>query len=593
MAVQSSIKALKPFSPAILAPRDDEQVHASILVFTSLITVLFFVIKHHRKPPSISQNKRPITAHGCLPFIGHALAVITCPESFLRQLLCKLCSTPIQVLLPTGRFYLGSPGDQATWLLKSGRQTVPTPSLLYAFQIFFGLKREDLKVFEHSNISIAEARLGFSTSHQDPSRRIMEHQRRDFRLYLRGPGLNPIIHRFLGILKDEMFQRTAIANDWVEVPDLYTFVVTKVFRSEVEALYGRHIFATCPNLEEDFWRFYDAFPRISLGLPRWLSASCYRTRDKMLENLRRWRISCQNTRRLNDPDLRNAEYDSIWGCRYTQRMLSRFFALGFTEDGVDTAMLGFFFATFANTIPAAAWMMLHLHLNDGMVDRVRAELSKTALDKSGFVRLDDLAQQPLLNSIYYETLRLRVAGTVGRQSPIKIQAPGGWEFGANFPMLIPSWLSGLDSSFWNTGGTLPDGKSQHPVDKFWGERFLQYPDDPLSGPVRKEHSSHQNPAAKAPQRSESDDCSAQLVTKGTQGHWFPFGGGTSKCPGEALAGQTILTAVVFMLCNFDIQLCAPKEAGEIRSQHRALPFGSHAFDRPVPIRIRRRKHLRY
>ncbi|KAI1018852.1 hypothetical protein LB504_013182 [Fusarium proliferatum] len=274
-------------------------------------------------------------------------------------------------------------------------------------------------------------------------------------------------------------------------------------------------------------------------------------------------------------------------------MLSRFFDLGFTEDGVDTAMLGFFFATFANTIPAAAWMMLHLHLNDGMVDRVRAELSKTALDKSGFVRLDDLAQQPLLNSIYYETLRLRVAGTVGRQSPIKIQAPGGWEFGANFPMLIPSWLSGLDSSFWNTGGTLPDGKSQHPVDKFWGERFLQYPDDPLSGPVRKEHSSHQNPAAKAPQRSESDDCSAQLVTKGTQGHWFPFGGGTSKCPGEALAGQTILTTVVFMLCNFDIQLCAPKEAGEIRSQHRALPFGSHAFDRPVPIRIRRRKHLRH
>ncbi|KAF5986493.1 nacht ankyrin domain-containing protein [Fusarium coicis] len=485
MAVQSSIKALNPFSPAILAPRDDEQVHASVLVFTSLITVLFFVIKHHRKPPSISQNRRPITAHGCLPFIGHALAVITYPESFLRQLLCKLCSTPIQVLLPTGRFYLGSPGDQATWLLKSGRQTVPTPSLLYAFQIFFGLKREDLKVFEHSNISIAEARLGFSTSHQDPSRRIMEHQRRDFRLYLRGPGLNPIIHRFLGILKDEMFQRTAIANDWVEVPDLYTFVVTKVFRSEVEAL------------------------------------------------------------------------------------------------------------TFANTIPAAAWMMLHLHLNDGMVDRVRAELSKTALDKSGFVRLDDLAQQPLLNSIYYETLRLRVAGTVGRRSPIKIQAPGGWEFGANFPMLIPSWLSGLDSSFWNTGGTLPDGKSQHPVDKFWGERFLQYPDDPLSGPVRKEHSSHQNPAAKAPQRSESDDCSAQLVTKGTQGHWFPFGGGTSKCPGEALAGQTILTTVVFMLCNFDIELCAPKEAGEIRSQHRALPFGSHAFDRPVPIRIRRRKHLRH
>ncbi|KAF4451424.1 Nacht and ankyrin domain protein [Fusarium austroafricanum] len=588
MLAQNSIQALMPVSPTELASGGNGQVYASLFVLACFIPLVLPVLNRYRNPDQHPQRKRPINANGRLPFIGHALALIAYPESFLLQLLNKLCLAPIQVLLPTGGFYLVSPGDQAMWLLKSGRQTVPTPSLLYAFQTFFGLHREDLKVFEHNNISVAEARLGFSTSHQDPSRRIMEHQRRDFRLYLHGPSLNSIINRFLGILRHEMFQRTAIRNDWVDVPDLYTFVVTKVFRSEVEAIYGKHMFTACPSLEEDFWRFYDSFPRISLGLPWWLSASSYRARDRMLENFRLWRMSCQNTRRLNDPTVQKSEYDPVWGSQSTQRMLRRFLDLGLTEDGIDTAMFGFFYVTFANTIPVVAWMMLHIHMSDGIANRVRAELSRSVLDKSGFVKLDDLAHQPLLNSIYYETLRLQVASTVGRKSPTDIHAPGGWEFGADLPMLVPSWLGGLDNSFWNTGGTLPGGDSQHPVDRFWAERFLEYPNDPLSGPMRKEHSTHQTPAAKVPSRSESDDYGAKLVTKGTQGHFFPFGGGVSKCPGEALAGQTILSSVVFMLYNFDIQLCAPNEAKKIRSQHRTLPFGSHAFDQPVPIRIRRR-----
>lgn len=51
----------------------------------------------------------------------------------------------------------------------SGRHLAPTPSLLYAFQTFFGLNEADSKVFEHTNISTVEARLGFSTNHPDPS----------------------------------------------------------------------------------------------------------------------------------------------------------------------------------------------------------------------------------------------------------------------------------------------------------------------------------------------------------------------------------------------------------------------------------------
>jgi hypothetical protein len=173
----------------------------------------------------------------------------------------------------------------------------------------------------------------------------MEHQRRDFVLYLQGPGLNTIVNRFIRNLKQEMLQRTAISDDWTVIPDLYTFVVTTIFRSEVEALYGKHIFTTCPSLNEDFWNFYHAFPIISLGLPRWLSMSSYRARDRILKSLRQWRVSCQRTRRLDDPILQSAEYDPVWGSKYVRTMLGRFLDLGFSEDGVDTAMLGFLFAS--------------------------------------------------------------------------------------------------------------------------------------------------------------------------------------------------------------------------------------------------------
>ncbi|RSL42993.1 hypothetical protein CEP51_016415, partial [Fusarium floridanum] len=521
---QASLQLYMPPPTAILTSRFDRWPYIGLFVLGGLLALLFFKTKH-RNSSTGAHCQRPVTAHGRLPFLGHVLSIIVQPESFLRQLLSTLRHAPIQVLLPGSRFYLASPGGQVAWLLRGGREVVPTPSLLFALRTFFGLRDVDLRVFEHSNISLAETRLGFSTSHPDPSRRIMEHQRRDFVSYLQGSGLNTILNRYIRNLKDEMLEQTAINNDWTVIPDLYTFVATKVFRSEVEALYGKHILTTCPHLDQDFWNFYDAFPTISLGLPRWLSMSSYRARDRILKSLRQWRVSCQRTRRLDDPILQSTEYDPVWGSKYVRRMLGRFFDLGFTDDGVDTAMLGFLFVTFANTIPAAAWMILHLLLDDGITERVRGELSKTDLNGSGFISIEDLEYQPLLNSIYRETLRLRVASSVGRKPTLKMYAPGGWAFEANTPILFPAWLCGLDDSFWNTGGSLPGGGSQYPVDTFWPERFLQYPNEPLSGPTRKEYASHQMPAGRVPPRSVRDDRGAKLVTKETQGHWFPFGGG--------------------------------------------------------------------
>ncbi|KAJ0300381.1 hypothetical protein Brms1b_012801 [Colletotrichum noveboracense] len=217
-----------------------------------------------------------------------------------------------------------------------------------------------------------------------------------------------------------------------------------------------------------------------------------------------------------------------------------------------------------------------------LTGRIRRELSILPGEQPP-LDLAVLTRAPLLNSVYREVLRLHVAGTVGRKSPLHaVQLHDGQVLLPEVPVMSSSWLGGLDESFWNTGAMV-DGAPEHPVDAFWAERFLAYPSDPLSGPMRQH--GHVVASGKTPPKTADEDANARLVSAGIQDHWFPFGGGAGKCPGELLAKNTILTTAFLLLKDFDIE---PKEASSIVPMHRALPFGSHAFDREIPVGMRRR-----
>lgn len=135
---------------------------------------------------------------------------------------------------------------------------------------------------------------------------------------------------------------------------------------------------------------------------------------------------------------------------------------------------------------------------------------------------------------------------------------------------------------------LPSGAPEYPVETFWAERFLEYPEEAISGPIRKPEWSMYETRGRSSQKTVEDDRRAKLVTAGLSGYWFPFGGGASKCPGEALASCTVLTSVAIVITSLNIELVAPGEAAKTRSKQRTLLFGSHAFDRLVPVRVRTR-----
>ncbi|KAL7754861.1 hypothetical protein ACKLNR_015201 [Fusarium oxysporum f. sp. zingiberi] len=482
------------------------------------------------------------------------------------------------------------PGKQIEGLFRRSSSLVPTPSLFDALTIFFGLSGRDIHIFNHDRISAYEASVGFYTDHPDASRRIMEHQRRDFAHYLQGRNLVFVMERFKKNLASELSAASEVGHDWGRIPDLFSFLSNLILRANVEALYGEHLLRICPSFCQDFWNFYKAFPNISQGLPRWFVPSSYQARDEMHKNFDRWRTWCNENYNWDNDELRDVEYEPIWGTQYVRKMIQRHEALGLSNNGVAVVMLGYFFVAMANTVPAALWMVVHILLDASLLRRVRHQISfafqSTEVGEQPDIKV--LMKDPLLNSIYYETLRLRVASTVGRTSlDDQLCLAGGWKIKAGVPVMFTGWLAGLDESCWNTGQDLSGGKPQHPLEAFWAERFLDCPgSSSISGPAKKKRV---QPARESPQRPTThmgtEDERSRASVAGLRGHFFPFGGGAFRCPGETLAKQVIFASVAMVLQSYDLRLIDPEEARKIEPGHRELPFGLHSFDRPVPVEI--------
>ncbi len=130
-----------------------------------------------------------------------------------------------------------------------------------------------------------------------------------------------------------------------------------------------------------------------------------------------------------------------------------------------------------------------------------------------------------------------------------------------------------------------------PRRRLLAERFLEYPDDPASGPEKKERGgcSGGDVSTTAGQpKTAADDARAKVVTTGIQGHFFPYGGGTNMCPGRFFAKQEMMASLAVLLRSFDMEALDPVEARKTGPDERYFPVGALPPDRPVAVRIRRR-----
>lgn len=168
----------------------------------------------------------------------------------------------------------------------------------------------------------------------------------------------------------------------------------------------------------------------------------------------------------------------------------------------------------------------------------------------------NLGNNPFLQSIFAEVTRLRVVGLIIRLVTGDDFHLGEWSIHKGSPLAIASRTGAMKENMWNIGS----GEDSHPLDKFWEDRFLIYPDKPKSGPTRtsKGVSVPDEQDLKAHSSDPTGESQKPIFSlKGLKGTYNSFGGGVGSCPGRIFARQEVLCTLAVLVLECDIELLVP------------------------------------
>ncbi|RAL15136.1 uncharacterized protein BO97DRAFT_421927 [Aspergillus homomorphus CBS 101889] len=194
--------------------------------------------------------------------------------------------------------------------------------------------------------------------------------------------------------------------------------------------------------------------------------------------------------------------------------------------------LGLIWTSITNAVPLAMLTVLYIIADPILLHRVRASLrdegaiipSSTGGKEEVTIGVAKVLANPLLQAVYAETLRLYVQAYVTQCSAHQGVTVGRWWLDQNGVVMVSSYANHMNKQLWNEGS---DGA--HPVQTFWADRFLRYPQDPLSGPHRRSTPSCSSNTEVPPARIDKASTRRPLFSlAGLEGMWIPYGG-TSAC----------------------------------------------------------------
>ncbi|KAL2169097.1 hypothetical protein VTG60DRAFT_6424 [Thermothelomyces hinnuleus] len=570
---------------------------AAILLPLILTFVLTSLNAHWAK--NVRRKGDPPPVPYAVPGVANTLQFAYDTEGFLRKTLRRFGSVPFRLKVGLENMYYIPHGEAVQAMFKHARDLSMKPIILVAMRDQFGMPPADIAVYERDGSGDSAKPLD-GWEHMDPAHRVFYNQHRDLNAMLNGAALDGIVARFAANFTARLRNTNLVGSSgddrrqWTELPDLYAFLRDTMFQAACRSLLGERIFELCPDFSREFWEFDRHIMTYLRRTPRWMAPRAYAARDRVHGSLRKWCEHARATVDYRDPSLAGVEYEPVWGARLMRARADMFDKAGFSLDGSVSMDLGFIWAANANVIPATLWALLNVLLSENLTDRVTAELAECFDDQRDAFDVQALCSKPLLNGVYLESLRYCVATTSARNPVADGFKLCGWDLPKDSLMMSIAWFGAHDPDFWNTGRVRPDGKAEHPLDAFWAERFLEYPDDPASGPVRKaDKSVYYNAAASSPKRAErrpEDDRAAKPVSHGTalQGYFYPYGGGSRICPGRHLAKQEMLVAVASVMREFEIELLDPVSARQAGPDMKMFPAGAMGPDRKLPVRIRRR-----
>lgn len=146
--------------------------------------------------------------------------------------------------------------------------------------------------------------------------------------FLSGPGLDPFVSRF----KNNIMRRFAdqdIGSEWIEMPDLYSFLKVQIFTASVEAMCGSYILSLNPTFCKDFWRFDAGLPNLAKGYPQWLIPATYQARNKCLAHVKKWHLFLRESKCIEESG-DHGSFDAKLGAgimRHRQKLYSKMDAI--------------------------------------------------------------------------------------------------------------------------------------------------------------------------------------------------------------------------------------------------------------------------
>lgn len=238
----------------------------------------------------------------------------------------------------------------------------------------------------------------------------------------------------------------------------------------------------------------------------------------------------------------------------------------------------------SNAVPATMWFLIEI-LRDPALKQEASHCIAAAQrppDASGPKPSDvparfsapRLGSGPLLQSVYAETLRLRVAALIVRETAQRdFSFLGRWI--RKEVLTVSSQTEAMSPEIWSNG----IAEAPRPLHQFWARRFLVDPVDLASGPRRRAA-----PPKAAKPTAQGGEGPPYFSLEGLAASWTPYGGGKSLCPGRHFAKREIILTTAVFLALFDIESVGRPE---VHSDMRRFGFGTMLPNVKVLFRIRR------
>ncbi|KAK8053218.1 cytochrome P450 [Apiospora saccharicola] len=523
-------------------------------------------------------------------FFGNLLDLILNTQGFLLKVIGMARQGPIGVAAGFAKLTVVSNPDQIQKVFRASKQLSNKRLAVFALQYLFGASREIAELFENHTIEESGSpKTDQGEQHLTNHVSGFSHYAREF---LSGTHLQSLSKRYLANISHNSDQLN-IQENWVRFPDLFVFLQGLVTPAAIEALMGAKIFEVNPNIVDDFWYFERGAPRFLRGFPRWLMPSRYRARDRIFDTMKKLdELAAQQDLSRLAPD--DPEWEPYLGSKFL-RARHEYSNLRATLPAKTKAWekMGILFGANANLVPSMFWYVFEALKDPHLADRMLAEISScvtTHNTGSGSGRdfhLEKLLEQPLLQSAYAETLRLRVAIALPRTVEHGDFNLAGYKIEENRHILMFTWPIMQDEEAWARAGKPP----LRPFDQFWAERFL------VPKQQHQQQQQQQQPVAGGRRSSDSDgdvvennkSGDYEFSLRGLAGRWIPYGGGQHLCPGRHFAKVQLIVTFAFLFSRYDTELLDEARQNEAQPDMRWFPTGALPPDRQVPFRIRKRQ----